>query len=459
MSDAPTFELPPPTPAQSRPWWLIAAAMLVAGAVIGYVLAPHGRTAPDDPSGEAPGTVAAQPELLSADEYRTLGERLERNQLFAQAAEAWLAASRLERPADSARADRLYRIGKNLHLAGDHDRALRYLFAAEAAGPRDTLKTTIDSLVLEGLSALGLEEVRDYQALQRARLSATAATTQNAPDELARIGNEPITERELMTFARRRVDRQLRGQRAFLSRDALEQAAAAAMARFETPQARHVLLQNFLRDELLYREALAHNIPDRTEVRQAVVDSRRSVLIEAFLDYYLRQSVQIDDAGVQDAYEANKQRYVEPEAIRVEAIVAADEPAQDAVTQALEAGTDFDAVRSEHSAGGDEKSGDAWVARDGFLPGVSDARAVLAHLFTLEPGQVSDRWFEADGGSYRYRVVDHRPQRQLELDECRDRVEQDLRQRKQQQAIQTLQASLAEKYDVSVSAAATQPAG
>ena len=458
MSDTPTFELPPPTPPQARPWWLIATAMLVAGAVIGYIMAPHGRVAPDDPSDGPQAVLAPPPDLLTAAQYRTLGERLERNQLFAQAAEAWLAASRLEGPAESARADRLYRIGKNLHMAGQHDRAVRYLFAAEAAGPRDTLKTTINSLVLEGLSALGLEEVRDYQALQRASLGA-AATTQDVPDELARIGNEPITERDLMGFARRMVDLQLRGQRAFLSPDALEQAAADAMARFDAPQARQALLQNFLRDELLYREALAHNMPDRIEVRQAVVDSRRSVLIEAFVDYYLRQSVQIDDAGLQDAYEANKQRYVEPEAIRVEAIVAADEPAKDAVTKALEAATDFNAVRSEHSAGSGEESGDAWVARDGFLPGVSDVRAVLAHLFTLEPGQVSDRWFEGDGGAYRYRVVDHRPTRQLELDQCRDRVEQDLRQRKQQQAIQTLQTSLAEKYDVSVSAAATQPAG
>ena len=113
-------------------------------------------------------------------------------------------------------------------------------------------------------------------------------------------------------------------------------------------------------------------------------------------------------------------------------------------------------MRGEH---GLDETGipDDWLTRDGVLPGVTDGRAALAHLFALDVWKVSDRWFEGADRSYRFRVVERRDPRQLPLDECRVRVERDLRMRKQQQAIQTLQASLAAKYRVTIKQPTTQP--
>ena len=191
-------------------------------------------------------------------------------------------------------------------------------------------------------------------------------------------------------------------------------------------------------------------------MKRASGKQRRDTLRSAFLDDYLRQTVHLDDAGIRDHYEANRERYAEREAVRVEAIVVADEDKKAAATDALAGGVDFEAVRGEH---GLDETGipGGWLTRDGALPGVTDGRAALAHLFALDVWKVSDRWFEGADGSYRFRVVERRDPRQLSLDECRVRVERDLRMRKQQEAVETLRASLAAKYSVTIKQPTTQP--
>ncbi len=457
MSDELKFDLPPKAAAPQRSVWPMAFAALVIGAGASYFvasprdegIAPADRPLRVDESRNA--------ELLTATEYVSLAERLERNQLYAQAAEAWQEASRLEPPADDARTARLFRIGKNLHLAGRYAEALRFLFAAESADAAGKWKQSINPMVLEGLSALGQEDVREYQTLKRAGLAAKGTSTQPDEKALGRIGAEPITELDLRTFARTMVERQLAPQKQFMPAGAFESAVKSALERFRTPEAQQQLLIQYISSELLYREALASGIPDRAEVKKTVVDTRRQVLIGAFVDYYLTQAVQIDEAGIKDAYEANKERYIEPEAIRLEAIVVDDEAAKKKISDALSAGEDFASVREAHSL--EKAQPDAlprWTPRDGTLPGVEDSRAAIAHLFALKDGQVGDRWFEGDGRWCRYRIAERRPQRQLTLDECRERVERELRARKQRDALEQLEQSLRAKHKVEVK---TQPAG
>jgi tetratricopeptide (TPR) repeat protein len=377
-----------------------------------------------------------------------LAERLERNQLYARAAEAWREASRIAPPVGDARARRLFRIGKNLHLAGQYDEALAFLFAAEAIDSTRQWKRSIDPMVLEALSALGREDVRAYQALERAGVTPETTTSQPGGEALARIGNEVVTQLDLDTFARRMVRRQLAPQRHFMTADAFADGVERAMEQFKSPEQRRPLLESYVTQELMYREALAYGVGDRDAVKASLVDARRQILIDAYVDHYLSQSVQIDDAGIADAYNAHRDQYTELEAVRVDAIVVDREEAKHLVDAALASGEAFDAVRKAHGVDADNNAVTSWITRDGTLPGVDDARAVLAHLFTLEPGQVSERWFAGPNRWSRYRLVERRDQRQLTLDESRDRVIGQLRQRKQQEAMQRLQETLRGKYAV-----------
>jgi hypothetical protein len=211
----------------------------------------------------------------------------------------------------------------------------------------------------------------------------------------------------------------------------------------------------YVGQELLYREALAAGLPDDEGVRQRTVDARRSILTEAFVGDYLDRNLHIDPTDVENAYEAKRADYVEPEAFKVDAIVVETEEAKEQASAELDAGTDFADVRDEFSTvkpdGTSPSPFDRWISRGGWVPLVADARAALAHIVSMEKDEVGGKWLDGTGGKWiRFKLVDHRPARQLALSECLDRVEGDLRSAKRRDLLEQLQRSLQDKYNVVV---------
>lgn len=445
MGDDLRFDLPARPASKKRATFLVAVVAFGVGAAAGH-FGWKSRS-----FGAGPATTAGGGALLSREEQVALAETLEKNQLYAEAARAWQRAAELSPPSGAEKAEVLFRIGKNLALANQQESALAFLFAAEAADSSGRWKQSINRLVLEGLSALGREDARVYQAQRRTSLAPQADKDSARP--VAEIGGEPISELDLQTFARRLVTAQFASQRAMLPPDAVNQAIEAQLEKLKTPDGRKQWLHRYISQELLYREALAAKQPDRAEVQEQVADARRHVLIQAFLDDYLSRNMHVGETDVKNAYEAGKAQYREPEAVRAAAIVVQGEEAKKAVSAALDAGTDFDRVREKHSAsrpsGESSDPFDRWMTREGRVPVVSDGKAALAHLFSLEKGEVSRKWFEgADGKWIRFRLLDHRKERPLELSECRDRVERDLRAKKQEEALGQLEQALRSKYKV-----------
>ena len=456
MSEQVEYDLPPKQTPRAGHQWLASLVVLVIGGVIGFSIRPMAGSGGVT---ESPPSPAAPTTLLNDAELKALAERLERNQLYAEAARVWEQAAQQVPPQGVDKAETLFRIGKNLTLAHQHERALGYLFAAEGADENERWKASINKLVLEGLSALGREDVRAHQAAKRVALDAQG---EDAPKILADIGGEPITELDLRSFARRMVTRQLSMQRQFMSAEAFNEAIESGLDRFETADGRQQLLQIYLSQELLYREALAANLPEDESVRQRTVDARRQILTEAFLGDYLDRNLHIDQTDLENAYEANKAEYVEPEAFKVDAIVVETEEAKEQASDALDAGTEFSEVRDRFSTvkpDGDSPSPfDRWISRGGWVPMVADSQATLAHIVSLEADEVGGKWLEGTGGKWlRFKLTDHRPARQLALSECRDRVERDLRSSKQTDLLGQLQRSLQGKYQVVIREDALKP--
>lgn len=456
MSEQVKYDLPPRPEARTGSGWLVALAAIVFGAVIGFFVRPiAGRSI----ATETAPSAAAPAALLTRAELTALAEKLERNQLYAAAAQAWERAARQAPPEGPKKAEMLFRIGKNLSLANDHERALSYLFAAEAADEDGRWTGSINKLVLEGLSALGREDVRALQAAKRVTLDATG---EDAPTVVAEIGGEPISELDLQSFARRMVTQQLSMRRQLMGAEAFEAAVESGLERFKSPEGRQQLLQMYLSQELLYREALAAGLPEEDAVRRRTIDARRQILTDAFLGNYLERNLHIDKTDLENAYEANKSDYVQPEAFKVDAIVVESEDAKKQASAALDAGTAFEEVRERFSTvhSDDESPGpfDRWISRDGWVPLVADSRAALAHIVSLATNEVGAKWIEGTGGKWiRFKRIDHRPARQLAFSECKDRVEHDLRAGKQRELLTQLQQSLQDKYDVVIHEDAINP--
>lgn len=447
MTDEVKFELPQAPPAKQgcgKAGTLLALLIgIVAGSAVHTVF-------------NRPATLplpSSTTDLLSHEELTALADKLERNQLYVQAARVWQQAARIETPENDRRAEVLFRIGKNLHLGGEHEEAARYLLAAEAADEKDRWSGSINKLLLESLSALGLEDVRAYQAKRRVSL----AKTDDKP--VAEIGGEPVTSTDLDTFARQMVESQMGMQRSVMSAEQFEQLVKTQLEPYQAPEGQQQLLQAYLSRELLYREALAKGLAEHQKVRDRILDARQSVLIQAYMDDYLGESLQLTDTDVRNAYEAKKEEYIEEEAVKVDALVVGNEEEKKAVDTALESGTGFDELQTKYREEGKPDPFDRWLTRDGWVPMVKEPKAALAHLFLLDAGKVGSKWFETNDGKWvRFRLAERREQRQLTLDECRDRVERDLTAQKREELIGRLQETLRSKYEVIVhEKPATQP--
>jgi len=447
MTDEVKFELPQAPPAKQRCGSLGVLLTLAVGIAAG--MAAHSAMKRPTAPPAAPSTA----NLMSHEELTVLAEKLERNQLYVQAARAWQQATVIELPKGDQRAKMLFRIGKNLHLGGEHEEAARYLLAAEAADEKDRWSDSINKLLLESLSALGLEDVRAYQAKRRVTLAKTDDKS------VAEIGGEPVTSTDLDTFARQMVESQMGMQRSVMSAEQFEQLVETQLEQYQAPEGRQQLLQGYLSRELLYREALAKGLAEHQKVRDRILDARQSVLIQAYMDEYLGESLQLADTDVRNAYEAKKEEYIEEEAVKVDALVVGNEEEKKAVDTALKSGTGFDELQTKYREEGKPDPFDRWLTRDEWVPMVKEPKAALAHLFLLDAGKVGSKWFETNDGQWvRFRLAERREQRQLTLDECRDRVERDLTTQKRQELIDQLQETLRSKYKVVVyEKPATQP--
>lgn len=449
MSNDLKFNLPPREAPRNRGHWVLTAVAVVLAGALGFFarparIGPNGKTTPASHGASA---------LLDHDELVALAVTLEKNQVYGEAARVWEQAAELSPPSGADKAETLFRIGKNLSLAGEYDQALAYLFAAEGADRNGQWRQSINALVLEGLSALGREDARALQAQRRTSLAAQPDDAGAKP--VAEIGGEPITELDLESFARRWATAQLSPERSLMTPEAFQKAVESQLAQLIAPERRRQVIDAYVGQELLYREALATKQSDRKEVQGQMADARRQILSNAFVEDYVSRNVRVADTDVQNAYEAHKADYVEPEAVKAEVIAVENAEAKKQASDALDAGTDFAKVREKFSAikpaPGEPDLFGEWLTRDARVPLVIDGRAALAHLFALEKGEVSKKWFEGEGGKWlRFRLVDRRKERPLALAECRDRVERDLRARKQEDTLKELQRSLEAKYKVVV---------
>jgi hypothetical protein len=457
------YELPPSRAGRSAAPWLFVIVILIIVGGAGVML----RSWQNGSAGSAEALQEAKPPILTANELIELAETLERNQIYSEAARAWEDVARSTKPVGHEKAEILFRIGKNHHLAGEHEKALTYLFAAESADAEERWKESINKLVLESLSALGREDVRAYQAGKRLNLDDKSNGQEGKI--VAEIGGEAITEQELQVTAKDLVTQQLAPQKAYLPQKKFDEAVEQRLEQFQTPEGRQQLLQMVISRELLYREALANDLDEDEQVRRNLIDARQRILTRVFVDHYLDKNLKITKTDLENAYAAHKGKYVEPEAVKVDALVVDNEESKAEVNQALQSPeTDFAELQEQYSLqqeDGEEQEDvfDRWITRDGWVPLVKDGKAVRAHLFALDTGQVSDNWFETTDGKFvRFRLREHRAERTLPLAQCKEQVKRDLRNQKQQELIEQLRQSLRNKYQVVVhdeqeKVATTQP--
>ncbi len=338
---------------------------------------------------------------------RELAETLARRSLFGQAAEVWeeLAAR------DPDPAEALFRAGLNRRLAGEPERALRDLYAAEHLGLAEEHRAESNRAVLECLASLGRFAERNEELKRR--------TGGEAPEKgavVARVGEERILRAELDGAVRDEETARLlaRGE---LSREALDRAVAARMA---DPKGLAPVLRQILTRRVLALEALARGLDREPAFHRRLLAVRRDLLANQLLEDRLLEGIRVTDGEIEDHWKAHPERYTEPEAVRFS---LGEDPA-----------------KLEEVPG--------WHRRGDPFPGGARSAEADALLFALKPGEVSDRAVRVGDRELRFRVEEKRPARLRPLSEVRDRVREDLLARKRREAVEALRREAEARHPV-----------
>lgn len=210
---------------------------------------------------------------------------------------------------------------------------------------------------------------------------------------------------------------------------------AAAQGQADSPE-----LRNRIRDQLIIREVLGQEATkkglDKTpEVVMQIEIDRQTVLINAFLQDYVRTHPVSDDA-MKKEYERVKGESGDKEYRARHILVESEEEAKQVIAQ-LKKGGSFEKVAAEKSKdpGSKSRGGDLdWATVNRYVPPFAQA------LAKLKKGQVTEAPVQTSFGWHIIRLDDERSLKFPSIEEAKPQIQQQLQQQTVNKAIADLRA-------------------
>jgi peptidyl-prolyl cis-trans isomerase C len=277
-------------------------------------------------------------------------------------------------------------------------------------------------IAFAGCNAANKPEV-SAPAKPKAVTSAPSSVAPKSGKVVAEIGNEKITLDE--------VDEMMK--------TVPEQYQAVAQAH------KDMLLDSMINQKLLYAEASKLNLDKDPDVKKQLDDARKEILIRVYLKKEIEDAVKVTDEDAKKYYDANKDKFKEPEKIKVSHILVDNEAEAKDILAKLKAGADFAAMAKEKSKDpSKEKGGDL-----GFLSKGQTVPEFDQAAFALQPGQLSDV-VKTQFGYHIIKVAEKQPEKLMAYDDVKDRLKQMLLSDKQKEHFEALLKDLKDKNKVTV---------
>ena len=209
----------------------------------------------------------------------------------------------------------------------------------------------------------------------------------------------------------------------------------AAQGRPDTPEMRDAIKQELINREIVAQEAVKRGLHKRPEVATQIDLQRQAVLINAYLQDYLKANPVSDDA-VKKEYERVKESAGGREYKVRHILVETEDEAKQIIAQIRKGGS-FDKIAAEKSKdqGSKGRGGDLdWATPARYVPAFGQA------ITKLKKGQMTDAPVQTQFGWHIIRVDDERPSKFPSLEEAKPQIEQQMRQQTVNKAFTDLRA-------------------
>jgi parvulin-like peptidyl-prolyl isomerase len=205
-------------------------------------------------------------------------------------------------------------------------------------------------------------------------------------------------------------------------------------------------IENTVDGQLTYlvwvKKARQAGYEDDPDIVAQINREKRLKLIQLLEQDYVKQQATFTEEEVQAAYEADKEKYNDPEKIEMWEIVVKDKNEADRIYDRLvQRRADFETLAKEHSIKPSKNRG----GRLGFQTSRSSRGEIVAKAFEAGPDQIL-KPFKAGEEYYIIKTGKYQPERQKPLKEVRNLVENGVRQVKEHAIRQQMMDNLHKEY-------------
>ena len=205
-------------------------------------------------------------------------------------------------------------------------------------------------------------------------------------------------------------------------------------------------LNELVKKELLYQEALKKGLDKNTEYLKKVEDFKKITLIGQLLEKEIESKAKVADQDVKDYYEKHKEDFAPVSQIRMSLILVKTEEEAKKILERLNKGEDFAKVAKKSSVdlNSAKNGGDLGYLSRGQM--TSELEAVAVRLKT---GEVSEP-IKTQSGYQIIKVTDKKLGKVVEFERVRNFISQQLSAEKQKEVFDSYIESLKKSYKVDV---------
>jgi len=325
-----------------------------------------------------------------------------------------------------------YTIGKMYMEEGKYEKALSLFYRVEIADPDTDLKIELGPKIINCLERTGKYNAAEYALNKRTsnREEKKGKTGQVA----AIIGEEKIFVEDIN-----------------LSIDAMPEWMRKQVS---TKEGKAEYLKKYVADELFFRKGIKLEYDKSPELRKRLAAVEKELVVNKVLEQEIKNKIKIEDDDLKNFFEANKNRYVEKEAVKVCLIKAGMKEIAEKIAAELKTEKTFEAMAEEISldkqTAANKGKFKSWVRKGEDDLGIGNVDKISNILFSAKKGEITSP-VEAGGYYYLFRIEEKRPEKVPAFKEVKERVSNDYFVQKLQSNYQSLLEQILKSSEVKLS--------
>ncbi len=243
---------------------------------------------------------------------------------------------------------------------------------------------------------------------------------------LAKVGNATITQADF--------EREMKNLPPF------------AQKLFEGPEGKEKFLQELVKKELLYQEALKKGLDKDPEYASKIEDYKKITLITQLLEKELEAKAKVTEQDAKEYYEKHKNELASVSQIKASHILVKTEDEAKKIIEKLKKGGDFAAIAKQSSIdpGSAKNGGDLGYFSSGQMVPEFEAAALK-----LNPGEISEP-VKTKFGYHIIKVTDKKMGKPVEYEKIKNVLMQRMTAEKQRDVFDSYIESLKKNYKVEI---------